>query len=192
MLFLLKRTVQGALAGLAALAALGWTLRAITGRGALFQASPAAAVLGAAACAIILASDALIHVLLGRAWGAPYRRRYRELAGLFRGQSPAAVLAGALMAGAGEEVLFRGITTRPASLAALAVAFGLLHHVRNDLWPFTLWAVYEGLLFGLLLVATGNLAVPVAAHFLHDLAGFIIFRRTNDRPGPTPPPPPPV
>jgi membrane protease YdiL (CAAX protease family) len=57
-----------------------------------------------------------------------------------------------------------------------------LHHVRRSLWPFTVWAVFQGLLFGTALHATGVLCVPMVAHFLHDLAGFGIFHYLNRKP----------
>jgi membrane protease YdiL (CAAX protease family) len=86
------------------------------------------------------------------------------------------MLAGSLMAGLGEEPLFRGLATDPLVLAGLAVLFGVLHHIRWSLWPFTLWAIYEGLLFAAALYGTGNLFVTMVAHGLHDLTGFWIFR----------------
>jgi membrane protease YdiL (CAAX protease family) len=36
--------------------------------------------------------------------------------------------------------------------------------------------VYEGLLFAAAMYATGELAVTMTAHFLHDLTGFLLFR----------------
>jgi len=59
--------------------------------------------------------------------------------------------------------------------------FGLLHHIRRELWPFTLWAMWEGALFGVVLGWTGVLGVAILAHFLHDLIGFLIFRYVRGR-----------
>jgi membrane protease YdiL (CAAX protease family) len=83
------------------------------------------------------------------------------------------------MAGLGEELVFRGLSTDGRYLIASAVAFGLLHHIRRSLWPFTLWAVWEGLLFAAALWYFEALSVTMTAHFLHDLAGFLIFRHLN-------------
>jgi membrane protease YdiL (CAAX protease family) len=176
MLFLLKRTWAGSLAGLVVLAALGLGLRRVVPDPTPFDFSLEALRLGVLAFGLVLASDGLIHGLLSVALGERYLRRQRELADVFEGQTVAALVAGAVMAGVGEELVFRGLGTGPAYLTASAVVFGLLHHVRAALWPFTAWAVWEGLLFAAALHLTGNLAVTMAAHFLHDTAGFLLFR----------------
>jgi hypothetical protein len=62
-----------------------------------------------------------------------------------------------------------------------AVAFGLLHHVRRSLWPFTPWSIWEGLLLAAGLFYTGNLAATMVGHFLHDVIGFLVFRYVNAR-----------
>ena len=132
-------------------------------------------------CGAALVSDGLIHGGLRLAFGRRYLERYRELAATFRGQTVAAMLAGAAMAGLGEELVFRGLSRSPGVLLALAVAFGLLHHVRLRLWPFTLWSIWEGVVFAAALWWTGELAVTMIAHFLHDVLGFLIFRVENRR-----------
>ena len=183
MLFLLKRTIPPALIALAALTALGLLLRWWIGDTVPpLRFTPYLVLLGLGVCGAALVGDALIHGGLSLAFGRPYQERYRELAGIFRGQSVAALFAGALMAGVGEELVFRGLSRSPAVLLPLAVAFGLLHHVRRRLWPFTLWSIWEGVAFAVALWWTGELAVTMTAHFLHDVIGFVIFRIENRRP----------
>ncbi len=179
MLFLLKRTWGSALLGLLVLAVLALSLQAWLGTGPPFALSVYHVVIGLGVFVAVLASDILLHILFSLVFGDAYRSRHRELAELFRGQTVAAMFAGAALAGFGEELLFRGLATNPIYLTAAAVAFGLLHHVRLALWPFTCWAIYEGLLFAAALYVTGALLVPMVAHFLHDLAGFLIFREIN-------------
>jgi len=182
MLFILKKTAPLALAAVAALAALGVGLRWLTPPDLpSLRFTPVIALMGLAACGGVLVSDALIHGTLCRAFGERYRRLYHELAGEFRGQGVAAMIAGAAMAGIGEELVFRGWSTSLTILLPLAVSFGLLHHIRGRLWPFTLWSVWEGVLFALTLWWTRELAVTMTAHFLHDALGFVIFRRENRR-----------
>jgi membrane protease YdiL (CAAX protease family) len=188
MLFLLKRTVPTSLAALVVLAAAGLSLRRLIGR---YDPWPLPSLRfdwllllwGVGVCALALCSDALIHGGLSLAFGGRYLARCRELAAVFRGQSFAAMLTGAAMAGLGEELVFRGLSIDPEALAVLAVAFGLLHHVRR-LWPFTVWSVWEGVLFAAVLWWTRELAVTMTAHFLHDLLGFLIFRRSLRSPAP--------
>jgi membrane protease YdiL (CAAX protease family) len=176
MLFLLKRTPLGALSGLAALALLGLGLRRLVPDPPPFDPSLRTLSLGLVVFGLVLCSDGLIHGTLLLLAGERYRRRQRELAAVFRGQGYLAILAGAAMAGVGEELVFRGLGTGPVYLGVMAVVFGLLHHVRRELWPFTVWAAWEGALFAAALGYTGVLGVTMVAHFLHDVTGFLIFR----------------
>jgi len=178
MLFILKRHWTSALLGLAVLILMGLIIRAFQ-LGPPVGLSPRAVGLGCVVVAVVLFSDAAIHGLLCLFWGAEYRRRHRELAQMFRGQSLVAILFGALMAGVGEELVFRGGGLSPVYLFGGAVVFGLLHHIRRDLWPFTLWAVWQGLLFATAIYVTEMLCVTMVAHFLHDFIGFLIFRYLN-------------
>ncbi len=180
MLFLLKRTWAGALAGLVILALLGFGARIAFDLGPPLLFTWHNAFLGVLAVGVVLGSDGLIHGLGLLVVGEPYRRRHRALAEVFRGQSAAAILAGATMAGVGEEAVFRGLGADLRYLIPSAVVFGLLHHIRRDLWPFTVWAMWEGLLFvAALRLCADQLAVTMTAHFLHDLIGFLVFRWLN-------------
>src|SRR5262245_1127994 len=176
MLFLAKRNVIGALAGLLVCVLLGVARRAMLPNPPPIEPSVKPVRLGVLVVSLVLCSDGLIHGALLLLFGEKYRRRHRELTDVFSGQTYAAMFAGALMAGAGEELVFRGLSTHPAYLGASAVVFGLLHHIRRDLWPFTLWAIWQGVLFGIALNWTGVLGVTMVAHFLHDLSGFLLFR----------------
>jgi membrane protease YdiL (CAAX protease family) len=179
MLFLLKRTWLGGLAGLAFFAALGLGLRRFLPDVPPIDASARNMLLGVAVVGAVLVSDVSLHGLFCLLFGERYRSRYLELAAVFRGQTTAAILAGAAMAGLGEELVFRGLSGDSRLLTAAAVAFGLLHHFRRSLWPFTLWAVWQGLLFAAALWYFRDLSVTMTAHFLHDFSGFLIFRRLN-------------
>src|SRR5438552_7243135 len=103
MLFLLKRRWQTALAGLAVLVALGLGLRRLLPEAPPLDFSAEAVLLGVGVFAAVLCSDVILHGLFCLVFGSPYRRRHREFAAVFRRQSTAAILAGALMAGVGEE-----------------------------------------------------------------------------------------
>lgn len=181
MLFLLKRTWPTALISLLVLVAAGFSFRTLFDIGPPLGISAAAIGLGVLVFSAVLVSDVTLHGLFCLIFGDAYRRKHRELAATFRGQSVAAILAGAAMAGVGEEAVFRGLGTGSSYLIGAAVVFGLLHHTRRSLWPFTLWAVWQGLLFAAALAWTELLSVTMTAHFLHDLAGFVIFRYLNAR-----------
>jgi membrane protease YdiL (CAAX protease family) len=179
MLFLLKRTWKTGLIALLVLAGLGLALRSLLGAGAPLTITLGTALLGVGVFAGVLCSDLLLHGVFQLLFGQLYRQRYQELAGIFRAQSQAAMWVGATLAGVGEELVFRGLGTGTLYLVSAAVVFGLLHHIRRALWPFSLWAIWEGLLFALALSLTGALFVTMVAHFLHDLAGFAVFRHRN-------------
>jgi membrane protease YdiL (CAAX protease family) len=184
MFFFLKKTVPRALAALAVLASIGLALRWLA-RVDLpsWPSSPWPFLTGLAIGGAMLVSDALIHNGLRLAFRESYLRLFHELAGEFRGQSGAAMIAGAAMAGVGEELVFRGWSTSLEVLLALAVSFGLLHYMRWRLWPFTLWSIWEGVLLAMALWWTRELAVTMTAHFLHDVLGFLVFRLENRRGG---------
>lgn len=90
----------------------------------------------------------------------------------------------AILAGIGEEVLFRGfLMTWLESwggywlgLGASSFAFGLVHSVT---WTYTLFATLAGAFLGWLFDATGqrNLLVPIVAHALYDFLAFIMIAR---------------
>jgi membrane protease YdiL (CAAX protease family) len=179
MLFLLKRTWQTAVPAMLVLSALGVAGRLVCTHRPEFNFSVSHAGIGVLVVVGVIASDVLLHLLFCGVFGPAYRRRHAELVAIFRGQTNAAILAGALMAGVGEELVFRGLGSDPTYLIGAAVAFGALHHVRRRLWPFSIWAAYQGALFAVALLWTESLSVPMTAHFLHDLIGFLLFSRLN-------------
>jgi membrane protease YdiL (CAAX protease family) len=182
MLFLLKRTVPGSLLALLVLGLLGLGVRQVA-PGPL----PALAFTSEAACTglivvgVVLSSDGVMHGLLALIFRRRYLERYGELAGTFRTQSVAAMFTGALMAGVGEELFFRGASISLPILVVAGVLFGLCHHLPGRLAWFTLWSIWEGLLFAGALWWTQLLTATMLAHFLHDLTGFLLFRWENHR-----------
>ena len=54
-----------------------------------------------------------------------------------------------------------------------AALFGLSHLLREPkLAPFAIWAVWEGLLLGVIYVWSGSLLLVMIVHAIHDIAGF--------------------
>jgi membrane protease YdiL (CAAX protease family) len=105
-----------------------------------------------------------------------------------------------LLAGVGEELLFRGVLQAAMAewtgdflrhspsgkmagdfiaLAVVAIVFGLLHAVNA---AYAVLATLMGLYLGWLWMATGNLAVPIVAHAVYDfLALAYILRWRKER-----------
>ena len=176
MLFLLKRTWRAALAGFVLLTLLGLALRQVAPAPLELTISLADVGWGAVVVGCVLISDGTIHGLLTLLAGERYQRRYRELAGLFRSQTFAAILLGSLMAGVGEELCFRSLDGGAIYLFSSAVVFGLLHHINRSLVLITIWSVWQGVLFATAMLMFQRLGVTMTAHFLHDFVGFLIFR----------------
>jgi membrane protease YdiL (CAAX protease family) len=87
-----------------------------------------------------------------------------------------------VLAGLGEELLFRGVLQEtfsralPPALALLAasVLFGLVHAVTPT---YAVLASLSGLYLGWLFLATDNLLVPVIAHALYDFGVLLYLLR---------------
>ena len=88
-----------------------------------------------------------------------------------------------LAAGVGEETLFRGVlqpwvTELTAShwtaILSTSIVFGLLHAVTP---MYFVVATMISLYFGWVLVQTDNLLVPMLAHGLYDVVGFLVLRK---------------
>ncbi len=106
-----------------------------------------------------------------------------------------------LLAGLGEELLFRGVFQAamvqwtgdflphsPAfarvgdwmAIVGVAILFGLLHAVNV---AYTVLATLMGLYLGWLWLATGNLAVPIVAHAVYDFLALLYILRRCKREG---------
>jgi membrane protease YdiL (CAAX protease family) len=87
-----------------------------------------------------------------------------------------ALLAGA--AGIGEEVLFRGVLQQLWGVVITSVAFGLLHALTP---MYFLLATAMGGYLGWLLLATDNLLVPIAVHWIYDAIALLLLQREFQR-----------
>ncbi|MDY7081999.1 MAG: CPBP family intramembrane glutamic endopeptidase [Halobacteria archaeon] len=142
------------------------------------------------ALSLIALSDTFGYVVLETAFGDSFLSLYENFADYFEPQSHIGVLAGGLLAAA-EELVFRGVILEvaaryvgiPGAILVSAVLFGAAHYLRGELRFFTLWAVLEGVLLGLVYVLT-SLTVVAAVHALHDIGGFFLLSllRSNSPP----------
>jgi membrane protease YdiL (CAAX protease family) len=132
-------------------------------------------------------------LLLGLAWclrttRPPFVRLVRiverRIAPLFGGSGPAAIVLVALLAGVGEETLFRGVIQPAlaahlsawAAVALTALLFGLAHWVTPT---YALLAGIVGAYLGALLVLGGNLLIPIVAHALYDVVALTLLVRVK-------------
>ncbi|MBN1287157.1 MAG: CPBP family intramembrane metalloprotease [Anaerolineae bacterium] len=71
----------------------------------------------------------------------------------------------AMLAAVPEELLFRGGLVPDAGLIGAALLFGLAHALS---WRYFVYASAAGMVLGLLMLWTGNLWAPIAAHAVID------------------------
>ncbi len=122
-----------------------------------------------------------VHEVLKRTFGRRYVERFRAYGRrILNGMGWREYAAGGLMAAAAEEPLFRGLLLgvfdAPAlGIAVAAVVFALCHWMQARYFGFWLWAMAEGVIFGVLMVVTGSLLVPMIAHGLHDLLAYRVM-----------------
>jgi membrane protease YdiL (CAAX protease family) len=131
---------------------------------------------------------ALVGALVVTAWTLLVQLGYRvvrgrayaeeltlSLARHFDG-APLVQIAGGFVAAAGEELFFRGFIQGAWGLIAGSVAFMLAHIGKKDIRVIGYWSIFQGLGFGLVYRASGNLLAPVVAHGLFDAGAMLYFR----------------
>ncbi len=118
-----------------------------------------AAIGVAVGVAIVLASEVATRLT---GWGDVLAR---ELAAAIGPLSLPNALLLAMASGLGEELFFRGALQPRVGLVVASLAFGAMHFVpRREMWPWTVFALLVGLLFGALFEWTGSVIAPVVAH----------------------------
>jgi len=172
------------------LAVLGWGLGAYLGTPAFGQWHLTGRGIGLG----LLAS---VPALLGLAWVVrsvwpPFVRFRRTidhtLAPLVADCTLVDLAVLSVMAGVGEEVLFRGVVQAALAgrigpglaVAVTALLFGLAHFVSVT---YAVYATLFGVYLGVLLVVSGNLLAPVVTHAVYDfvaLAYLVYVRPPTD------------
>ncbi|MFZ5823569.1 MAG: CPBP family intramembrane glutamic endopeptidase [Bacillota bacterium] len=81
-----------------------------------------------------------------------------------------------VMAGLGEEVLFRGGLQPLIGIVPAALLFGFSHGGwRREMWAYAIAAAISGVLFGTVYHLTGNLWVSIIAHALHNVMATLLL-----------------
>ncbi len=109
---------------------------------------------------------------------------------LFRDVRTVDLAAIALLAGLGEEMLFRGVIQQAtavwvggplgiaAGLAVAAILFGLVHRITVT---YALLAGLIGLYLGVIWIINGNLLVPIVTHAVYDLVAMVYLVKVRAR-----------
>ena len=152
---------------------LAWTWRGLAGG----IAATAPLLLGLAWC-LRTTQPAVAHLV---------RVVEQRIAPLFAGSGPLVIVLVALLAGLGEEALFRGVIQPAlagylplaAAVALTAALFGVAHWVTPT---YALLAGLVGAYLGLVLLLSGDLLVPIVAHALYDVVALALLVRLKPAP----------
>lgn len=130
------------------------------------------------------------------AWpNGPWRNLVRLIDSLlvpvFRSWSLGELAVAAVLAGLGEEMIFRGViqdairdwwsadrfaAATPVAILATAALFGLAHAVTR---AYALFATLVGIYLGCLYVAVGDLTAPIVAHGLYDFVALVYLAKIH-------------
>ncbi len=110
-----------------------------------------------------------------------------KLGPLFRGAGILELALLALLAGVGEEALFRGVIQNALAgwlpvwlaLVVTALLFGIAHWVNA---AYAVVAGVVGLYLGVLYLMTRNLLAPAVAHALYDFVALLVLVRLKPAP----------
>ena len=138
--------------------------------------------IGLVAGILSLGCDGALHEIFKRTLGQTYLERFHRHGRVVLGRMRwPEYITGGLMAALAEEPLFRGtlllaIDHGILGVVITALLFAACHWLRREFLLFWFWAMLEGIWFGLLMVATGSLLIPMIAHGLHDIVGYRVFQ----------------
>jgi membrane protease YdiL (CAAX protease family) len=96
-----------------------------------------------------------------------------EVRVIFRNCSLNDLIVISLLAGIGEEFLFRGVVQVKFGIVIASIIFGLLHFVSP---AYAIVTTVMGFYLGVVFQQSGGLLAPVIIHFLYDLAALVYLR----------------
>ena len=137
---------------------------------------------GLVAGILSLVCDGVLHEIFKRTLGQTYLEVFNHYGRMVLGRMRLPeYITGGLMAALAEEPLFRGTLLVAIDRGILGVAitgllFAACHWLRREFLLFWFWAMLEGIWFGLLMIGTGSLLIPMIAHGLHDIVGYRVFQ----------------
>lgn len=144
---------------------------------ALGAVAPGLAFGAAGALALALANLALLRARVDIWPGRSLRHVCQVVVRpLFQQVSVRQIAIVSLLAGVGEELLFRGVLLPLIGLPASSVLFGAVHIGGRSFLGFGAWAACIGALFGWLMVTTGGLLAPIVAHAVYDALALAYVR----------------
>jgi membrane protease YdiL (CAAX protease family) len=130
-----------------------------------------------AALALALINLGFLHARHNSWPGRSLRHVCRQIVRpLFEHVSAGHIAIVSILAGLGEELLFRGALQPLIGWFGASIVFGGVHVAGRGFIGYGLWAAFIGALFGGLMEWTGGLTAPVVAHAVYDAAALAYVR----------------
>jgi membrane protease YdiL (CAAX protease family) len=136
------------------------------------------ALWGLAGAAALLTVNLVLLRAQSNAWpGHALRYVCRAIvAPLFEHVGLGQIMIVSVLAGLGEELLFRGVMQPLVGLVAASVLFGAMHTGGRTFIGYGLWAACIGAVMGWLMIVSRGLIAPVIAHAVYDAAALAYVR----------------
>ena len=96
-----------------------------------------------------------------------------EIKEIFDNMNLAELVVISLLAGIGEEMLFRGVLQTHFGIIIASIVFGLMHSVSV---AYVIVTIIMGLYIGIIFESGGSLLVPMQLHFIYDLAALVYLK----------------
>jgi len=112
--------------------------------------------------------------------GALRKKIITEIKDIFDTMHLSDVIIISLLAGIGEELLFRGVVQAKYGIVAASIIFGLMHSVS---FAYVIVTIVMGFYIGVIYSAGGSLLIPIQLHFIYDLAALVYLKYVIKRQG---------
>ena len=127
---------------------------------------------------VVLTIPPLVIVILLSHRTSIMRDELEAVIELFRPLTVVDILIVSVLAGLGEEALFRGVmqdalagwTNTLVAIIVVSVAFGLLHFLSIH---YVIYVFFLGIYLGGIYTYTDNLVIPATIHFLYDFVAIL-------------------
>lgn len=127
---------------------------------------------------VALLPVALVLLESGLGFARRIQRDVRHLIGIFDHATLLDLLFISVLAGLGEEALFRGVLQPlaaswlgvPAAIVVVSLLFGAVHCLS---WAYVAFATVLGAVFGVMQVWSDNIVVPMVAHAAYDFGALV-------------------
>ncbi len=96
-----------------------------------------------------------------------------QIKGIFDGMGPIDLAVISLLAGVGEEMMFRGVIQTQFGIVIASIVFGLMHFVSVG---YVVVTIIMGFYIGLIYEAGESLLIPIHLHFIYDFAALIYLK----------------